>query len=111
MSENTVYEVRNFTSKREAYSFASRVAGYVEGPFYDYDLNTKYLVFYKDAREELANGVTINGINWWWCLYDSRDIAEKVQRACEMVAPESTISDVCKATYKGIIAYGFRIHK
>lgn len=111
MPEEINYKKRHFTNRREAYEFASKVTGYVDGPFYDFDLNTEYIVFYKDAREELANGVLLNGTNWWWCLYNTEELADKVRRACEMVSPVSTISDVCETTYKDVTAYGFRVHK
>lgn len=102
---------RTFTNRKDAYRFASSVVGYVEGPFYDFDLNAEYIVYYRDARKELEDGVVINSINWIWCLYDTVETAEKVRTACMYVSPTSRISDVCKTTYKNVQAYGFRVHK
>ena len=53
------YLKRTFANRKDAYKFASSVVGYVEGPFYDFDLNTEYIVYYKDARKELENGVVV----------------------------------------------------
>ena len=105
------YLKRTFTNRNEAYNFAGRVVGWVEGPFYDYDMNVEYIVYYKDAKKELENGVIINGINWFWCLYDTIETAEKVKAACMYVSPTSRISDVCSTNYKTVQAYGFRVHK
>lgn len=105
------YLKRKFTNKNEAYNFAGRVFGCVEGPFYDVDLNVEYIVYYKDTKKELADGVIINGINWFWCLYDTVETAEKVRAACEFVSPASRISDVCQTSYKNVKAFGFRVHK
>ena len=105
------YLKRTFANRKDAYKFASSVVGYVEGPFYDFDLNTEYIVYYKDARKELENGVVVNNINWFWCLYDTVETAEKVRTACMYISPTSRISDVCETTYKNVQAYGFRVHK
>ena len=111
MSNKISYKQVKFPNAREARKFASLVGGYIEGPFFDDCLNTEYIVFYVEARAELANGVIKNCINWIWLLYDSEETAHKVKKACETVSPSSRFDDIMEVKYKGIKAYAFRIHK
>lgn len=45
------YETRKFGSYADANQFSKEVGGYVEGPFFDDELNREYMVFYKEAAK------------------------------------------------------------
>lgn len=49
---NKKFVSKHFDSKREANTFAQEVRGIIEGPFYDFDANTEYIVFYYADREQ-----------------------------------------------------------
>lgn len=39
----------NFFRKKDAFDFAKEVHGFVEGPFFDDELNRTWMVFYKEV--------------------------------------------------------------
>ena len=45
------YETKKFGSYADANRFSKEVGGYVEGPFFDDELNREYMVFYKEAAK------------------------------------------------------------
>lgn len=45
------YRSKHFDSKKEAFEFAKKVRGFVDGPFIDWNLNANYIVFYKEEKK------------------------------------------------------------
>lgn len=52
MTTKRKFVSKHFTNSREANAFAQKVSGVIEGPFYDLDANSEYIVFYYADREQ-----------------------------------------------------------